>query len=238
MFVALVPPATGPSNACRASGKSPVLKPMRHSQGTSSSIAYVRRRYGGKITLVNRRRWPSPSVPGSPNRGRATSTGPRPLWIACGGMCPLRTISQRHALTWQLPVPDPHQALLIYPPLDREGADRPWPNGGPSEAGSGRRSSPTGAAPTGSGRPVEPTRPSRRSGGCLAAAAPVDAATGPGGGAVRPEAAREPVAGAALAVRAGPWPRPSTAEAAAGPGGPREWASPLPRPNGRGAQPA
>ena len=47
--VAERPGASGPSRAFRASLKSPVLMPLRYSQGISSSMLLVRRRYGGRI---------------------------------------------------------------------------------------------------------------------------------------------------------------------------------------------
>jgi len=43
------PGASGPSNAANASLKSPVLMPFKYSHGSSSSIALVFRKYGGKI---------------------------------------------------------------------------------------------------------------------------------------------------------------------------------------------
>src|SRR6201999_3947237 len=45
-----------------ASGKSPVEIPLRYSHGTSSSIALLLRRYGGRILLVKRKRLPASST--------------------------------------------------------------------------------------------------------------------------------------------------------------------------------
>ena len=43
------PSARGPTRAARASLKSPVLTPLRYSQGINSSMLLVFRRYGGRI---------------------------------------------------------------------------------------------------------------------------------------------------------------------------------------------
>src|SRR5437762_4727910 len=59
--VGLSPEPSCPRHAS-ASGKSLVLIPLRYSHGTSSSIALVFRRYGGRIFEVKRNRLPSSSV--------------------------------------------------------------------------------------------------------------------------------------------------------------------------------
>src|SRR3954447_19250208 len=73
--VALSPDPSCP-RAARASVKSPVLIPFRYSHGTSSSMALVFRRYGGRILEVNRNRFPCPSTRRSFTRGWRTSIDP------------------------------------------------------------------------------------------------------------------------------------------------------------------
>jgi hypothetical protein len=77
----------------RASDISPVLMPLRYSQGTRSSIDWVLRRYGGRILLVKRNRTPFSSVRRSSTRGGSASMGPKPDRIALRGLGPLRTTS-------------------------------------------------------------------------------------------------------------------------------------------------
>ena len=75
--------AAGPTSAARASLKSPVLMPLRYSQGISSSMLLVFRRYGGRIFEEKG----SASSPGrrSSTRGCRTSTGPTPVRIVRSG---------------------------------------------------------------------------------------------------------------------------------------------------------
>src|SRR4029077_5060880 len=76
IVVADRPAAEGPTSADNASLKSPVLTPLRYSQGINSSRLFVLRKYGGRIleekdsaSFLGRR---------SSTRGCATSIGPTP----------------------------------------------------------------------------------------------------------------------------------------------------------------
>src|SRR5579863_3118091 len=52
----LKPAASGPISTCKASEKSPVEMPLRYSQGISSSMDLLFRRYGGRIDDEKRTR--------------------------------------------------------------------------------------------------------------------------------------------------------------------------------------
>src|SRR5436305_14233853 len=75
--VGLSPDPSCPRHAS-ASGKAPVEIPLRYSHGTSSSIPWVFRRYGGRIFEVKRSRLPCSSILLSLTRGWHTSIGPLP----------------------------------------------------------------------------------------------------------------------------------------------------------------
>jgi hypothetical protein len=68
------PLALGPTSDANASLKSPVLIPLRYSQGINSSKLFVFRRYGGRILEEkdSASSWPRRSS----TRGCSTSMGP------------------------------------------------------------------------------------------------------------------------------------------------------------------
>jgi hypothetical protein len=80
----LRPAADGPTRAGSASEKSPEEIPLRYSQGISSSMALVFRRYGGKICDEKRTR-PAGSGDLSRTRGCRNSSGPTPVKSSRGG---------------------------------------------------------------------------------------------------------------------------------------------------------
>ena len=69
------PGASRPNSAVNASLKSPVDMPFRYNHGNSSSIVFVRRKYGGSIAELN-----LISLPRSLTRGALTSIAPTPVW--------------------------------------------------------------------------------------------------------------------------------------------------------------
>ena len=74
------PGASRPSSAVSASPKSPVDMPFRYNHGSNSSMALVRRRYGGSIAELN-----LISLARSRTRGALTSISPSPVWIVRPG---------------------------------------------------------------------------------------------------------------------------------------------------------
>src|SRR6185295_9949596 len=71
------PLAAGPTSAAKASLKSPVLIPLRYSQGISSSMLLVFRKQGGRI--FEEKGSASSALRRSSTRGCLTPTGPTPV---------------------------------------------------------------------------------------------------------------------------------------------------------------
>ena len=76
MVEAESPGASCPSRAVSASLKSPVEIPFKYSHGNSSSMVFVRRKYGGRIAEVN-----VIAPARSRTRGACTAMSPSPVWI-------------------------------------------------------------------------------------------------------------------------------------------------------------
>src|SRR5262245_54196632 len=90
MVLGARPAASGPSRAGSASRKSPDDSPCRYSSGNTLANRGDRRRYGGRIALVNRCRCPC-TTRRSFTRGAATGIGPTPVVTLRGRAVPLRT---------------------------------------------------------------------------------------------------------------------------------------------------